>query len=191
MLRFALIPLILLILSVIFGVIVFIVYKKIKKGLTTTYKKGADLANEQQKKWADKEQRKKLPTTVQKGYENFDNLMKVQGQLPLEWNSLLEPLIIQTKEILDEVAFDCLENNSEKALNSIRSFFRHSLDALLQLSKKLNKDNVQMTENQVEQAQKNIILFSADLQSHQKTLRKGRKLDFDVLMEVIKARLKK
>lgn len=191
MLRFALIPLILLILSVIFGVIVFIVYKKIKKGLKTTYTKGAELANDQQKKWADKEQRKKLPAIVQKGYEDFDSLMKIQDQLPLEWNTLLEPLIIQAKEILDEVAFDCLENNSEKALNSIRSFFHHSLDALLQLSQKLNKDNAQMTVSQVEQAQQNIILFSTDLQSHQKTLLKGRKLDFDVLMDVIKARLKK
>jgi len=108
MLRFTLIPLILLVLSIIFGVISYFVYKKIKKGVRATYRKGAEIANAQQKKWLDKEQRKKLPDIVQKGYENFENLQKQQGQLPVKWKILLEPLIVQAKEILDEVTFECI-----------------------------------------------------------------------------------
>lgn len=191
MLRFTLIPLFLLISSSVIGLIVYFVYRIIKRGITTTYKKGAKLATEQQQKWANKEQRKKLPDIVQKGFDDFDRLKKSQSQLPQTWKTQLEPLVIQSKEILDEVAFDCIENESEKALMSIRSFFHHSLDALLQFSQKLNIDHQQMSKVQVEKAERNLVLFKADLSSHLKTLRKTRRLDFDVLMDVIKARLKK
>ena len=191
MLRFTLIPLFLLIISAIVGIISFVIYKTIKRGISATYKKGAKLANEQQQKWANKEQRKKLPSLVQKGFEDFEHLKESQSQLPSKWKIKLEPLVLQAKEILDEVAFDYIENESEKALTSVRPFFHHSLDALLQFSQKLNIDHQQMTHDQSQKADRNLVLFEADLSSHLKVLRKGRRLDFDVLMDVIKARLKK
>ena len=48
-----------------------------------------------------------------------------------------------------------------------------------------------MTKAEIEKAQQNITLFKSDLLHHQETLHKVRRFDFDVTMDVIKARLKR
>ena len=191
MLRLAFFPVLLFVGLIVLLIIGFILYRKLKQGIAFTYKKGAELANEQQQKWAQKEQQKKLPEILQKGFDQHQQLSQELKRLPQEWQLSLEPLVLQAKEILDEVAYEVVEENSQKKLDSIRSFFHHSLDALLQFSETLNKDHRQMTAEQLEKARQNINLFKADLLSHQQTLQKARRLDFDVLMDVIKARLKR
>ncbi len=191
MLRFTLIPFVLVIISIVLGIITYFIYRKIKHGVEATYKKGAKLANDQQQKWSKREQRKKLPSIVQKGFDDYDALSHEQQLLPQEWKQALEPLLVQTKEILDEVSYELLENNDEKLLNSVRPFFHHSIDALLQFTQKLSNDYKHMSVDQIDKARQNITLFQADLLSHQTTLQKSRRMSFDVLMEVIKARLKK
>jgi len=193
MFRFTLIPFILIISALFFGVFSFIVIRKIKKWLSYTIEKGADLANRQQKKWSEKEQRKKLPDILQKGFDRFDKLLSSYNNLPNEWKNSLAPIIKQAKEILDEVAEDADISDStyNKKLNSIRPFFNHTLDALLLFTEKLNMDYTKMDQAQIDKARQNITVFKADLLSHQEKLLKSRRMDFDVLMDVIKARLKK
>ncbi len=199
MLKLMFIPIILLIAAILLGVVVWLVYKKLKKGVSDSIKKGAEIATEQQEKWVEKGQRKKLPSMLQKGFDDYDKMKTLVADLPEAWKQPLQPIVKSAKEILDEVAFEYTSedsNNShmprqDKKLNSIRSFFHHSLDALLQLVEKLSTDHAKMNAGEIQKAQENIVILKADLQNHQETLHKVRRFDFDVVMDVIKARLKK
>jgi len=193
MFRLTLIPFVLVFGALFFGIISYIVIRKIKQGLQYTVKKGAELANKQQQKWTEKEQRKKLPDILQKAFNQYEQLVDSHASLPTNWKNVLEPVIRQAKEILNEVAegADINDSTYNKKLNSIRPFFNHSLDALLQFTEKLNSDHAEMDETQIDKARQNITVFKADLLDHQEKLLKAKRFDFDVLMDVIKARLKK
>lgn len=193
MFRLTLIPFVLLFGTLLFGIVSFFIIRKIRRIYKATLEKGSELANKQQKNWAKREKRKKLPDILQKGFDQYDKLVVSYDSLPLEWKTALSPLVIESKLILDEVAEGAEQGDSHnnKKLNSIRSFFNHTLDALLQFSEKLNSNHAQMNAQQIEKARQNITVFKADLLNHQETLLKAKHMDFDVMMDVIKARLKK
>ena len=204
MFRLTLFPLFILFGTFILSIVGYFLIKKIRKMITHTLEKGKSLAAEQQKKWGQKEQRKKLPEIIQKGLHQYAQIETEMERLPHSWAVALMPITIQAKEILDEVMAEAAKNiesqnsNEEsrahlktQKLNAVRPFFNHSLDALLQFVKKLNSDHESMDEHQAEKARQNINIFKADFDSHQAALKKSRKMDFDVLMDVIKARLKK
>ncbi len=197
MLRIALFPFVLLILLLLSIIVIWFIYKKVKKGIGYTVKKGAEIANDQQQKWTEKEQRKKLPEILQKGFSDYDKIYTTTMSLPEEWRLSIIPIVNKSKDILDEVAveFESVDestkpNEQNKKLNSIRSFFIHSLDALLQFVEKLGSDHQKMSDDEIDKARQNINVFKADLLNHQETLHKVRRFDFDVVMDVIKARLK-
>ncbi len=155
---------------------------------------------EKQQQWKEKENRKHLPSMLQKGFETYDDIIQTMDKLPEEWDAELQPLSIQAKQILDELAFKVVSidagkkknSNSRKdsIINQMRTFFIHTLDALQQLADKINEDANHMTVEQKMKAKESIQVLSADLSHHQTMLDNKRKLDFDVLMDVIKARLK-
>ena len=197
MLRIALFPIVLLILLLLSIIVIWFIYKKVKKGIGYTVKKGAEIANDQQQKWTEKEQRKKLPEILLKGFSDYDKIYKTTMSLPEEWRLSIMPIVNKSKDILDEVAveFESFDehtksNEQNKKLNSIRSFFIHSLDALLQFVEKLSSDHQKMSTDEIDKARLNINVFKADLLNHQEALHKVRRFDFDVVMDVIKARLK-
>ena len=198
MLRFLFVPFILLILVLLTIIFLWFVFKKIRRGIDVSVKKGAEIANDQQQKWTEKGQRKKQPEIIQQGYRDYEAIISVVKLLPAHWKVILEPIAAQSKEILDEVALEFKPNSANKKsehqnkkLNSVRSFFIHSLGALLQFVEKLASDHGKMTEAEIGKAQKNITVFRADLLQHQETLHKVRRFDFDVVMDVIKARLRR
>ena len=200
MFRFTLFPLIIIISSLLFGLITFFVYRKIKKIVSSTYKKSAELAAEKQQQWKDKGNRKQFPDMLQKGFETYDSIAQSVENLPEDWSIQLKPLTTQAKRILDELAFKVESIKTEKKnaeerksdiVNNMRTFFIHTLDALQQFAEKINQDNNHMSSDQITKAKENINVLAADLDHHQKILDKQRKFDFDVLMDVIKARLKK
>lgn len=201
MLRLALIPFVLLILLLLSAIAIWFVYRKVKKGVGYTMKKGAEIANDQQQKWTEKEQRKKLPEILQKGFSDYEKIYTTTISLPEKWHLPLMPIVHKAKDILDEVALEFKNSNNNidkktkpreqnKKLNSIRSFFIHSLDALLQFVEKLSSDHQKMSADEIDKALQNINVFKADLLNHQETLHNVRRFDFDVVMDVIKARLK-
>ncbi len=199
MFRFTLFPLIIITSTLLFGLITFFVYRKIKKIVLSTYKKSAALAAEKQQQWKDKGNRKQFPDMLQKGFEIYDSIAQSVDSLPEDWSTQLKPLTTQAKQILDELAFKVESIKTEKKnteerksdiVNNMRTFFIHTLDALQQFTEKINQDNNHMSTDQITKAKENIIVLAADLDHHQKILDKQRKFDFDVLMDVIKARLK-
>jgi len=199
MLRITLIPFLLIILFLLFSIALWWGYKKVKKGIGYSIKKGAEIANDQQQKWSEKERRKIFPKILQKAFSDYDNIYAVTETLPDDWRLSLIPIVNTTKDILDEVALEFRSESVDKQtkskqlnkkLNSIRSFFIHSVGALAQFVEKLSSDHQKMSEEEIYKARQNINVFKADLLSHQETLHKVRRFDFDVVMDVIKARLK-
>ena len=198
MFNLALIPLILIISVVLVTIVGFLVYRKIRRGIAFTIEKSSEFATEQQQKWQVKEKQKKQPGILQKGLENYTDITNNITYLSNDWQSAFKPLTSIAKNILDEVedeiALEVSESagiQSPKKLNAVRPFFNHSLKALLQLTQKIRTDYKAMDAEDTEKARQNITVIKADLLRHQKTLHKGRKMDFDVAMDVIKARLKK
>ena len=189
MFRFALLPIIFFIGTILLGLAAYFIYRKIRRGIEFTYQKSSELANQQSQKWKQKDQLKKQPKLVQQGFNDFKQAEELLENLPEEWQTALQPLFTKASEILDEIISDPeFENNK---LDSMRSFFIHTLDALKQFTQKLSTDHKHMSASDIEIARENIIAIDSDLQHYQQILQKKRKFDFDVLMAVIKARLKK
>ena len=170
------------------GLVAYFVYRKIRRGIEYTYQKSAELANQQQQKWKHKDQLKKQPKLVQQGFSDLKQAEELTASLPEEWQTALQPLLTKASEILDEIIIDPEFEN--KKLDSMRSFFIHTLDALKQFTQKLNTDHKRMSDSEIETARENINVIDSDLLRYQKILQKKRKFDFEVLMAVIKARLK-
>jgi len=199
MFRFTLFPILIIFGTLLFGLVSYFIYRKIKNIIRSAYEKSAALAAEKQQQWKDKENKKHFPQMLQKGFETYDNISQTADKLPNEWSLQLQPLTTQTKQILDELAFKVASINEDKknandkkddVINSMRTFFIHTLDALQQFIEKIAQDANHMTAEQKSKAEENIQVLMADLAHHQKILDNKRKFDFDVLMDVIKARLK-
>jgi len=203
MIRFALLPMILMFASIFFGLFIYLVYRKVKTVSTKIYKKSVEIASDTHQQWKDKEQRKQFPDPLQKGFEHYDEIKSTTKILPQAWQQRINPLNRKCKQLLDEIAFRTVEidtksptddssNNrfNTETLTSMRTFFAHTLDAQLQLVKKLQTDVTKMDDSEQQKVIENIALLDADLNHHQTILDKKRKFDFDVLMDVIKARLK-
>ncbi len=198
MLNLALIPLILIISAIVILTGGYIIYRKIRRGIAFTIEKSSEFASEQQQKWEAKEKQKKHPEILQKGLTSYDDVIENLKHLPPNWQNTIEPLSQLAKSILDEIEDEAALESAESAgiqpskkLNAVRPFFNHSLKALLQLTQKIRADHKAMDAEDTEKARQSINVIKADLLSHQRTLRKGRKMDFAVAMDVIKARLKK
>lgn len=198
MLNLAFIPLILIISALVILIGGYIVYRKIRRGIEFTLEKSSEFASEQQQKWEAKEKHKKQPEILQKGLTTYADITENIKHVPQDWQKGLQPLSHIAKNILEEIEDEALLESSESAgiqapkkLNAVRPFFNHSLKALLQLTQKIRTDYKAMDEEDTEKARQSITVIKADLLRHQRTLHKGRKMDFDVAMDVIKARLKK
>ena len=192
MFRFTLIPLILLFGGIIFSLISYAVYRKIKSGVKYTYDKSAEISSQYMDKWRSKEQRKKLPEIVQTGFDDFKIIEDSINKLPPVWQLKLIPLKQKSNQLLSEISQHLIDDEDfeRSKLSSLRSFFNHSLDALKQFTQKLLSDHKKLSDAETERAKENIKVIYKDLLHHEKILHKKRKFEFDVLMDVIKARLK-
>jgi len=192
MFRFTIIPLILLFGGAIFSLIAYVVYRKIKRGVKYTYDKSAEISSQYIDKWRNQEQRKKLPKIVQTGFDDFTIIEENIEKLPAVWQLKLLPLKQKANSLLAEISQHLIEDEEfeRSKLTSLRSFFNHSLDALKQFTQKLVSDHDSLSDVETERAKENINVIYKDLLHHEKILHKKRKFEFDVLMDVIKARLK-
>lgn len=187
-----LIPILLIIVTVFLIVIAYLIYRKIKRGVKYTVDKSSEISSQYIDKWRSQEQRKKLPKIVQKGYDDYQSIDDAINQLPLKWQLKLMPLKHKSNNLILEISHHLITDEAfeRSKLNSLRSFFNHSLDAFKQLSQKLVSDHKTLSEEESQRAKENIIIIYNDLIRHEKILHKKRKFEFDVLMDVIKARLK-
>jgi len=163
MLRFTIIPLFFLFGGLFFSLLGFFIYRKIKKGITFTIDKSSEISSQFINKLKNQEERKTLPKIVQTGFDDFENIEASIKQLPPTWQLKLLPLKI----------------------------FIHTLDAFKQFAQKLQTNHALLTNEETKKAEENIQVIYDDLLHHETLMQNKRKFEFDVLMDVIKARLKK
>jgi len=192
MFKLTLIPLFFIFGGIIFSLLGFYLYRKVKRGIKYTYNKSNELSSHYIDKWRSQEQRKKLPDIVQKGFDDYQVIEDAIKQLPPVWQLKLIPLRKKSHELLLTISQHLIEDeNFERSkLSSLRSFFNQSLDAFKQFSLKLLSDHDSLTKAEQQRAKDNIQLIYNDILKHENKLKDKRKLDFDILMDVIKARLK-
>ena len=174
MFRFTLIPLVLLFGGIIFSLMGYVVYRKIKRGVKYTYDKSAEISSQYIDKWRNQEQRKKLPEIVQTGFEDYQIIEECINQLPAVWQLKLLPLKQKSNILLSEISQHLIDDEDfeRSKLTSLRSFFNHSLDALKQFTQKLLSDHETLSEEETQRAKENINVIYKDLLHHEKILHK-------------------
>ena len=101
-----------------------------------------------------------------------------------DWQTLLKPLNSEMQRILNTTANDL--DRAEK----IRSFYNTSLPAYTAFVAKLKTDHMHLDSAEIQKAKENIAVLKEDFQRYEDGVQQARRFDFDVLMDVIKVRLK-
>jgi hypothetical protein len=178
-----------LILMVVIGLLILVVagyiaYRKVRKGIGNAWDKSVEVANEQQERWKRREQIKSQPDYIQKAHKQSEQVETNTEALPVEWQERLAPLNQSMQEILTITVGD------EKRADKVRTFYNTSLPAYASFVAKLRSDNSHLDELETEKAVANIVVFDNDFARYLKKIQQARRFDFDVLMDVIRVRLK-
>lgn len=178
-----------LILMVLIGLLILIVvgyvaYRKVRKGIGDTWDKGAELVNEQQERWKRREQVKSQPDYIQKAHKQSELIENDTHAMPDDWQARLTPLNTAMQEILTITMGD------HKRADKARTFFNTSLPAYATFVAKLKSDYSHLDKQEIEKALSNITVFEHDFERYLGQIQQARRVDFDVLMDVIKVRLK-
>jgi len=165
-------------------VVAYLAYRKVRRGIGSAWDKSVEVATEQQERWKRREQLKTLPDFMQKAHEQSEQIEEDTKALTSEWSSLLKPLNSEMQRILSTTA------NDLKRADKVRSFYNTSLPAYAKFVAKLKTDHMQLHEDEIEKAKENLAVFKEDFQRYDEGVQQARRFDFDVLMDVIKVRLK-
>ena len=178
-----------LILMVLIGLLILIVagyfaYRKVRRGIGSAWDKSVEVANEQQERWKRREQIKSQPDYIQKAHKQSEQVETDCSELSVDWQDHLKPLNHSMQEILNITIGD------EKRADKVRTFYNTSLPAYASFVAKLRSDSSHLDEQETEKAVANIAVFEKDFGRYLGQIQQARRFDFDVLMDVIKVRLK-
>ena len=162
----------------------YIAYQKVRKGIGDAWDKGAEIANEQQQRWKQHEQIKSQPDYIQKAYKQSEQIETDTETLPTEWQSQLAPLNTAMQKIMTITIGD------QKRADKVRTFYNTSLPAYASFVEKLKSDHIHLDEQETTKAVENMVVFETDFERYLGQIQRARRFDFDVLMDVIKVRLK-
>lgn len=165
-------------------VIIYVVYRKIHRSISNAWDKSAEVVFDQQERWKQREALKKQPEFIQKAYQQSEQTEKDVVELPAEWQSLLEPLTVAMTDILN------ISISDAKRADKVRSFYNTSLPAYAAFVGKLKTDHLHLDAVEKQKAMDNLAVFKADFERYDSSIQQARRFDFDVLMDVIKVRLK-
>jgi hypothetical protein len=164
--------------------VMYFAYRKVRKGIANAWDKSVEVATEQQERWKQREQLKTLPEFMQKAHHQSEQIEKDTETLTSEWQTLLKPLNSEMQNILNTTA------NDLSRADKVRSFYNTSLPAYAKFVAKLRTDHMQLDDAEIQKAKENIAVFKEDFQRYDEGVQQARRFDFDVLMDVIKVRLK-
>ncbi|MCK5918435.1 MAG: hypothetical protein KAG34_08415 [Cocleimonas sp.] len=160
-------------------------WNKFTRVVTHVVEKGSDAALQQQEKWKLREKRKKLPEEIQKLIIQYEALLESNNGLSEPWQNSMKPVYKALGDIVH------ILTAAPKKMNKVRTLFSVSIPALEKFMTTIKADQKFMSEAETQKAQQNIEVISKDLQQHELILQKSRRFDFDVMMDVIKIRLKR
>ncbi len=160
-------------------------WNKFTGALSHVVKKGSDIASQQQQKWKQREKRKKLPKEIQKLIKQYEILLEADSELSKFWQKEMQPVYQSLADIVHILII------SPKKMNKIRQLFSVSMPALEDFINTIKADQKFMKTVEIDKAKQSLEVIYKDLQQHELTLQKSRRFDFDVIMDVIKIRLKR
>ena len=164
--------------------VIYLAYRKIRKGVSSAWDKSVEVATEQQDRWKRREELSKLPEFMQKAHQQSEQIEQDTEALVSDWQTLLKPLNSEMQRILNTTANDL--DRAEK----IRSFYNTSLPAYAAFVAKLKTDHMHLDSAEIQKAKENIAVLKEDFQRYEDGVQQARRFDFDVLMDVTKVRLK-
>lgn len=160
-------------------------WKKFAGAMSRVVEKGSDIALQQQEKWKQRNKRKKLPEEIQKLIVQYEALLESDDDLSKSWKEAMQPVYRSLGDIVH------ILTAAPKKRNKIRKLFSVSLPALEDFIATVKTNQKFMSEAEINKAQQSIDVIRGDLQQHELILQKSRRFDFDVIMDVIKVRLKR
>jgi vacuolar-type H+-ATPase subunit E/Vma4 len=160
-------------------------WNKLTHATTQAMQKGSDLVLQQKKKWQQREKRKKLPSELQQLIVQYEALLEANTTLTEPWQQALKPVYTTLGDIVR------ILTTAPKKRNKVRPLFSVSLPALEKFISTIEADQKFMDDTEIKKAHHNIDVIYKDLQQHENILQKARRFDFDVIMDVIKIRLKR
>lgn len=160
-------------------------WQKFTGAITQVLDKVSKVASEQKQKWKQREQRKKLSVEIQHLILTYEKLYELNDELSEKWQVSLVPVYAALRDIVHVLSA------APKKVNKVRGLFSVSMPALEKFIETVKTDQHFMDVEETKKAQQNIDVITKDLLEHERVLQRSRRLDFDVLMDVIKVRLKK
>jgi hypothetical protein len=161
------------------------IWNKFTQTVTDVIEKGSGVALQQQEKWKRREKRRKLPTEVQQLIVRYETLLESNDVLSASWKKSMQPVYKTLGDIVH------ILTAKPKKINKVRTLFSVSLPALEKFITTIKADQQFMNATETQKAQHNIDVLYNDLQQHEQVLQTSRRFDFDVIMDVIKIRLKR
>jgi len=165
-------------------VIAYVIYRKIRRSVGDAWDKSAEVVFDQQQRWKQRELLKQQPDFIQKAHQQTEQIEADIEGLSAEWQTLLEPLNIAMKDILN------ISIGDVKRAEKVRSFYNTSLPAYASFVAKLKTDHLHLDAVEKQKALDNLTVFKTDFERYDASIQQARRFDFDVLMDVIKVRLK-
>ena len=160
-------------------------WAKFTGAVTHIVKKSTDIVLKQQEKWEQREKRKKLPEEIRKLIVQYESLLELNDALSEIWQQAMQPVYRSLGDIVH------ILTATPKKRNKVRQLFSVSMPALKDFVETIKADQKFMSAIEINKAQQNIDIICKDLQQHELVLQKSRRFDFDVIMDVIKIRLKR
>jgi hypothetical protein len=164
--------------------IIYAIYRKIRRTVSNAWDKSAEVVFDQQERWKQREALKKQPDFIQKAYQQSEQIKKDSAELPEDWQAQLEPLNADMADILS------ISINDAKRADKVRTFYNTSLPAYASFVAKLKTDHLHLDAEEKQKAIDNLAVFKTDFDRYDNSIQQARRFDFDVLMDVIKVRLK-
>lgn len=169
---------------IILLVIAYLIYRKIRRSVSAAWDKSAEVVTDQQQRWKQREVLKQQPDFIQKAHQQSEQIENDTAELSPEWQALLAPLNSAMTHILD------ISIGDAKRADKVRTFYNTSLPAYATYVAKLKTDHLHIDSTEKQKAIDNLAVFKADFERYDSSIQQARRFDFDVLMDVIKVRLK-
>ena len=164
--------------------VIYAMYRKIRRSISNAWDRSAEVVFDQQERWKQRELLKKQPDFIQKAYQQSEQVKTDAAELPEEWQAQIEPLNVDMTDILS------ISINDAKRADKVRTFYNTSLPAYASFVAKLKTDHHHLDAEEKQKAIDNLTVFKDDFDRYDSHIQQARRFDFDVLMDVIKVRLK-
>lgn len=184
MIRLFLLALLALLSMLVLALLAFLTWKLVK-WLGRLKKQGEGVVEKQRDYWRWRRSRRGKPGFYLKGHEVYSRIKALRRQLPESWQREMLPMLDMSDELF------ALAQRVEDHGQSFRRFFTVTLPAMESFAAALVEEGLVIKGAEEAMAKENIGVFERDLEVYLDKGSASRRLNFHILMEVIKQRLRR